>query len=43
MVSLDWQNPDDTPPEQESSDPWFGIAMGLLGVIVGLILFRLTH
>ena len=35
MNLLHWQ---DVPPSSKQPDPWFGITMGLLGVIAGYII-----
>lgn len=48
MTSLQWHKPDDDAPSDAphkpsaaaGADPWFGIAMGLLGVIAGFALGR---
>ncbi len=44
MTTLDWRDPDhrqdDVPAK---NDPWFGVAMGLIGFIVGFFLFGFLH
>lgn len=45
MTSLDWHDPSQSPVTDEpaaSSGLWFGIAMGLAGIIVGFIIRRMT-
>lgn len=41
MASLNWKEhpqPGSQAHSQGAADPWFGIAMGLLGIVVGFIL-----
>jgi hypothetical protein len=42
MTSLQWHDPTEkqatTHEQQSGSDPWFGVAMGLLGIIVGYLI-----
>lgn len=45
MTSLKWEDPSEKPASHapasmpaSSSDTWFGVAMGLVGVIVGYVI-----